>query len=248
MNCKNCGHTINGNFCSECGQHSKVGRITLSSFLNEVSESIFQIDKGFFFTIYELFVRSGNSLNEFLNGKRKNHFKPIAFVLILSTFYFLITQITDQNTWIDDLLTGWTNGATGETDNSQVPSILNWFSKNYAYSTLILLPVFSLASYLSFLKFDKNYLEHIVINSYITGQQAIFYSFFAFIGNYIESDFVEIFSLLIAVFYAFLVFWQIFSNGKQIKIIYRSILTYVLYWIFSFALLIAIMGIQTMLN
>ena len=244
MNCKNCGHSIDGKFCSHCGQNSKVGRITLPNFLNEVAESVFQIDKGFFYTLRALFVRPGNSLKEFLNGKRKNHFKPIAYVLTLSTLYFLITQITNQNTWMDDLISGWVNLETGQPKGIQAPAILIWFSKNYAYSSLLLLPIFSLASYLSFLKSGKNYLEHIVINSYITGHQAIFYALFAIAGTVIESDVIEMFPLLVAISYTCWVFWQFFSEGNRMMNILRSIMTYILYLIFSLALLFALMGIN----
>lgn len=244
MNCKNCGHNIDGNFCSHCGQSSKVGRINLSNFINEVTESVFQINKGFFYTIKELFLRPGNSLKEFLNGKRKNHFKPIAYVLTLSTMYFLITQVTDQNTWMDDLISGWVNGATGPAEGMQPPTIFIWFSKNYAYSSLLLLPVFSLASYLSFLKFGTNYLEHIVINSYITGQQAIFYSLFAIVTTVIESDVIEVLSLLLSVSYTCWVFWHFFSEGNRTMNLLRSIMTYTLYLIFSFGLLLVLMGIN----
>lgn len=164
MNCRNCGHSIDGKFCKNCGQNSKVDRIDFRNLLNEISESIFQINKGFFYTLKELFIRPGSSLNEFLDGKRKNHFKPVAYVLTLSTVYFLISQVTNQNTWIEDLISGWTDGATAGKSGNEIPKILTWFAKNYAYSTLLLLPVFSIASYLSFLKFGKNYLEHIVVN------------------------------------------------------------------------------------
>lgn len=244
MICKNCGHSIDGNFCSHCGQNSKVGRINFPNFLNQVSESILQIDKGFFFTLKELFVRPGNSLKEFLSGRRKNHFKPIAYALTLSTLYFLLTQITDQNTWIDDLISGWIEGAEGQVSVAQIPGVLTWFSKNYAYSTLILLPVFSLASYLSFFKFDKNYLEHMVINSYITGHLAIFYTLFAIAHTFIESDIMEMLPVLLAVSYTCWVFWQLFSECKPITKILRLIITYMLYLIFSLGLLLAAMGIE----
>lgn len=244
MNCRNCGHKIDGKFCSNCGQNSKVGRINLATVLNEFSEGVFQINKGFFYTLRALFARPGKSLQEFLDGKRKNHFKPIAYVLTLSTLYFLITQVTHQNTWIDDAITGWMNGATEESSRAGIPKIATWFAKNYAYTTLILLPLFSLASYLSFLKFGKNYLEHFVINSYITGQQAILYSLFAIGKTVIGSDAIEAFSLFVAISYTFWVFWQFFSEGNRMMNILRSIMTYVLYLIFSLGFLLALMGIN----
>jgi len=178
-----------------------------------------------------------------LNGKRKNHFKPIAYLLTLSTLYFLIAQITNQNTWIDDLITGWINGATGQNSETEIPKFAKWFAENYAYSTLLLTPVFSLASYLSFLKFDKNYLEHVVINSYITGHQSIFYSFFAIAGTFIESEVIASFPLLLAILYNFWVFWQLFINGNRAMNLLRIILTYILYLIFCIGLLVLMAAI-----
>ena len=247
MNCKNCGHRIDGKFCTSCGQNSNVGRIDLPNFLNEVTESVFQINRGFFYTIRELFLRPGNTLKDFLNGKRKNHFKPIAYVLTLSTLYFLITQSANQNTWMDDGITGWMAGATDQNSETQVSPIISWFSKNYAYSILLLIPIFSLASYLSFKKFGKNYLEHIVINSYITGHQAIFYALFSILGIFIKSDLIEMFPLLVAISYTCWVFWQYFSEGNRMLNIIRTIMTYIMYLIFSLVLLFAVMGISKFL-
>ncbi len=244
MKCKNCGHTIDGKYCSHCGQHSNVDRINLPNFLNEVSESVFQINKGFFYTLISLFFRPGKSIREFLNGKRKKHFKPIAYVLILSTLYFLITQITNQNTWMEDLLSGFVEGASEPNSEIRTPVILTWFSANFAYSTLILLPIFSLASYLSFLNFGANYIEHIVINSYVAGHQAIFYSLFALLGTVIESKLLESIPVLVAMSYTCWVFWKLFAKGNRVLNILRSFMTYFLYLFFSSVLLLAVMGIS----
>ena len=244
MNCRNCGYEVDRKFCSNCGQNSIVGRIKLTTVLSELSESVFQINKGFFYTLKELFTRPGKSIKEFLIGKRKYHFKPIAYVLTLSTVYFLITQFTNQNTWIDDGITGWINGITETNTEEDIPKFANWLAKNYAYTTLIFLPLFSLASYLSFFKFHKNYLEHIVLNSYITGQQAIFYSLFAIGKSVIGGDVIEIFSFLVAISYTFWVFWQFFSEGNRMMNILRSTMTYILYLIFSLGFLLILLGIN----
>ena len=248
MNCKNCGEIVQGKHCSHCGQNSNVGKITLSNLLNELSDIIFQVNRGFFYTLLELFRRPGKSIKEYLNGKRRNHFKPIAYVLILSTIYFLISQITGQNTWMDDLITGFSSGVYDAGDMTEVPTILNWFSKNIAYTTLLLLPVFSFASYLSFSGLGTNYLEHFVLNTYVTGQQAIFYLFFALIKKIIDSEIMEALPFLIAFSYALWVFWQFFKKGNRIVNILRSILTYILNLIFSTVILLVIIGISEILN
>lgn len=244
MNCRNCGSTIEGKFCSNCGQNSNVDRINLAAVLNELSESVFQVNKGFFFTIRALFTSPGKSLKEFLNGKRKDHFKPIAYVLTLSTFYYLITQITNQNTWIDDGITGWMHGTNELNSEATAPKIASWLANNFAYTTLIFLPLFSFASYISFLKYGQNYLEHLVLNSYITGNQAIIYALFAIIGTLIKNDLIEVLSLLTSISYAFWVFWTLFSEGPRKMNILRSIMTFILYLILSLVFLLALMGVN----
>lgn len=69
MICKNCKNTFEGNFCNRCGQSSKVRKINFRYVLDEVPNSIFQIDRGFLFTVKELFTRPGHSIREFIKGK-----------------------------------------------------------------------------------------------------------------------------------------------------------------------------------
>jgi len=244
MICKNCKNKVEGKFCSNCGQSSKVRRIDLSNFVSEVSESVFQINKGFFYTLRELSVRPGGTIDDYLIGKRKNHFKPIAYVLALSTVYFLLTKITGQSTWVDDVVTGWVNGANGQKTDFDLPKATKWFAKNYAYATLILLPVFSLASYLAFFKSDKNYLEHIVANSYITGHQAIIYAVFATAGFFIESEIFEFLPVVVACSYTLWVYNALFGKGRLIGNLLRTVLTYLLYLIFSTVLLGVLAGVK----
>ena len=240
MHCKNCGEKTKGNYCSHCGQATSVGKITLSSLSHEISTSLFQLDRGFFFTLKELFVRPGTSIRDYLNGKRKNYFKPVAYVLTLSTFYFIVSQSIGQKTWMGDIITGFLNGAMESEKDLMIYSFLSWFSNNFAYTTLLLLPVFSLASHLSFKRFGINYPEHVILNSYITGQQAIIYSLFAFIrlaGNH------EIFEMLPFVFsfcYAIWVFYSFFEEGNRFINILRSISTYLLF--IAFFILMMLIG------
>ena len=233
MNCKNCNHIVNGNYCAHCGQSTKVDRINLPNFLSQLSESIFQIDRGFFYTLKALFVRPGHSIKEYLQGKRKNHFKPIAYLLTLSTIYFLLSQFVESGTIVNDFVQGFANASLKTEMEARHLAILKWFAKNYAYTTLLLLPVYSLASYLVFAKAKYNYLEHVVLNAYITGQQAVFYSLsvlLIIISN--NEDLWVTTALFISIVYTFFVFWQFFSEQGRVAVILRSILTYVLYFLF----------------
>lgn len=231
MICKNCGTVASGNYCSNCGQRTDIGRLNFSYLLKEITDSFFQLNHGFFYTLRELFIAPGKSITEFLNGKRKKYFKPISYLFILSTIYFLVTIAIDERTWIGDFISGWNEGSREK--DAEVQLILIWFSENYAYSTLFLVPIFSLASYLSFFRLKKNYIEHIVINSYITGQQAILYSLFAVVGLVIENKLLEIAPFAASASYNIFVYYKIFDDGNRVINVLRSIGTYIIYLILS---------------
>jgi len=246
MECRNCGKIVEGNFCSHCGQDSKVSRINLPNFFNQVSENVFILNKGFFYTLINLFIRPGHSIRDFLNGKRKYHFKPIAYLLVFSSIYFLISRIAEQNTLIDDLVSGF---FSYDPDNkNEIPPSLTWFSSNYAYTALLLLPIFSFASFIAFFKYRRSYLEHIVINAYITGQQAIFYSIFISLEIFITHDILEVIPVILSITYTFWVISQLFTEGNRIIKIFRSILTYIIYMVLSSAFLLIFANIKMMVG
>jgi len=248
MNCKNCGQTTEGNYCSHCGQKSNVARITFSNLLTQLSGSILQVDRGFFYTLKELFTRPGGSINEYLDGKRKKHFKPIAYVIILSTVYFLVSQISGLDTFLGDMLGGFSEGWNDGDESVEISGILNWLQKNYAYTTLLLLPVFSLASYICFQGLGRNYFEHIVINSLTTGQQAIFYTVFVVISFIFDNENLMSLAMVFFILYNVWVFCQLFNTKNRMAIIVRSILTYALFLIFGMGISIILVGIISFTN
>lgn len=245
MNCKNCGQIVNENFCSKCGQNSKVDKINFSYFLEEITSVVFQIDKGLFYTLKELFLRPGLTIRDYLDGKRKNHFKPFAYLLTFSTVYFLVTRLVGGNTWMNDFISGFAIAAFDSQSGLKLPSFVTWLANNFAYASLIFLPLFSFASFLSFWGHKVNYLEHIVLNSYITGQQAIIYSIFSGFGQLIQWKFFEIIPSTVSIFYSFFVFWQFFREGNKMVNLFRSVATYILYTLFCIAFVMVFFAFRT---
>lgn len=248
MLCKNCNAKLKGKFCSNCGQNIKVDKINFNYLIKELSNTIFQINHGLFFTIKKLFVSPGHSINEFLLGKRKNYFKPIAYVLLLATIYALIAKIIGGKTILDEALIGWNEAyKTSNSSKEKEIATLSWFIRNYAYTTLILLPFFSLASYIVFLESKYNYFEHIVLNLYITGQQALIYSFFLIIYSLIENPYIELIQIIIGVGYVFWTYIQFFKKKNILKIALLTTFSYFIYFFFIL-IFIAILLIISKLN
>lgn len=208
----------------------------MSNFIEEISDSIFQVNRGLFYTVKSLITRPGHAIREFLSGQRKYYFKPIAFILLLSTFYFLITKILGATTLLEDAISGFRRGLEDKTDHLHNAVLLEfsteWFTNNFAYSNLLLIPALSIASYIAFYGRKQNFLEHIVINSYIGGLQTIFYSFFTIIDFVTRQDDLGVtLAFIISIVYRFWVFIQFYQTRNKFYTSFRLILTYVLFYL-----------------
>ncbi len=238
MTCKNCGNNFEGNFCNNCGQSSKVSRIDFKFLVHEIPNSVFQLNRGFFYTIKELCVRPGSGIRDYLAGKRKRFYKPIAYLLITSALYILTAHLMGINTFIADLFAGFMRGL-GVQEQSYGVEIINWILKNQTYLTLLFIPLFSLASYIAFKNYKYNYVEHFVLNLYVTGQQMLIYLILSFVIT--KDNTLIIFPIALSMTYNIWTYIQFFDK-KHISKLIRILLTYILYLIEIFLILFVIAG------
>jgi len=227
MICKNCKNNFSGNFCNNCGQKSKVDRINFNYLIAEIPNSIFQLNRGILYTTKELLVRPGHTIREFLSGRRIHHYKPISFLLITATIYVLSAYFLGSDTFLDDFIDGFKEGRNVSNKASDIRA-LDWILKYQAYVPLLILPIFSMSTYISFSKTGYNYFEHLVINSYITGQQMIIYLTLGVI--YFNEDII----LVIGVIYNFWVLIQLFDKKKFTNKLKLIILSYLIFIILMF--------------
>lgn len=223
MKCKNCEKLFEGKFCNYCGQSSRVKRIDLKYLLDEVPESIFQINHGFLFTVKELFIRPGHNIRQYIDGKRKHYSRPIAFILLASAIYVITTYLMGGVTFMDDFVAGLSLGRNDTAPATEL-RIYNWISSNQAYAILILLPFYSFSSYLAYIKSKYNYTENLVLNIYITGQQLIIYTAFSFIT--IKEDYLVWITLITGMYFNFWTLNQFFENQKILTKVARILLFY----------------------
>lgn len=249
MICKNCQHNFEGKFCNNCGQSASVQKINFTHLLYEIPHGIFQINRGIFFTIKELFIRPGITVREYLEGKRKQHFKPLAFVFLMCTIYAFLAYFTDHSTFIRDAVTGFMEGGKSS-DKNKSYTILIWLADHFAYATLLLLPFFSLASYIFFFKSKYNYVEHLVLNMFLTGQQVLIYVLFSCLHFFFHGidDFVQGISFFASILLTFRMFFQFFATKNAFLKITLTLLTYVFYLIFIMLLLIPISFLEDLIK
>lgn len=239
MKCKNCGEIFEGKYCNNCGQNARVEKINMRYLLDELPESVFQINHGFLFTVKELFLQPGDMIKNYIEGKRINYSKPIAYFILASAIYVLTTYLVGSVTFMEDLIAGLNQGRKDIAQGVEL-RIYNWLSSNQTYTILILLPFYSFASYLAFKKFKYGFTEHLVLNMYITAQQLIIYTFFSF--TFVKDDFLVLIPLILGMLYNFWVFSQFFENANILLKILRVLLFYI-YLALQILLVIIISGL-----
>ena len=68
------------------------------SLWHDIQHGLFHFDNGVLYTAKQLFTRPGNSIREYIDGKRVRHFKPISLVILLATVYgFLYHTLSQWN-------------------------------------------------------------------------------------------------------------------------------------------------------
>ena len=234
--CKNCNHHFEGNFCNACGQSSHTHEINLQYVIHEIQHGITHVDRGFFFTIKELFTRPGHSIREYIDGKRVDHFKPLAFLLILSTIYAFLSHALHDDSFLESFIIGFRSVPDNKVSKISYVAV-DWMVTHYAYTSLLLIPVYSLASYLAFIKFRYNYFQHIVLNAFVLGQTTIFHTLYVFVTYFVGKDKYEDALDYVEIIIGFLLtlwtYFQFFDGIKTWQKIVLTILNYILFIAFA---------------
>jgi hypothetical protein len=224
--CKNCEHTFQGNFCSNCGQKTNTKKLDWQYIYDELKYTFFHINSGFLYTSKQLFTRPGKMTLEFLEGKRVRHYKPILMVFVLAGItglllhYLKFQDIGVQKKYSDPELT---------------KQIFEYITKYYSFVELAMIPIVSLASWLTFRKWGFNYIENIIINSFASSQRLIFTIVTFPIVLYFENQSMSIKNLMSIpeYFLTIWLYWHLFKDKtagqKILRMLLFLILTIVLF-------------------
>jgi len=244
--CKNCNKKFIGHYCNYCGQSADTHDINFKYLWHELQHGIFHLDKGIIHTTKELFTRPGHSIKEYIAGKRVKHFKPVAYIIVLSTIYVLLAHLLHVETTFDEMTVALDGSNKAESNEiiHFIHSAIKWLQEHYAYSMLMLLPVISLSSYLTFRKSGYNYLQHLILNCYIAGQRMIvFILLLPAIALFSNKEAVNVVENIETLIWISLMTWtyiQFFDNNKISKNIRLTIFSYLLFGMFFLVLLISI--------
>jgi hypothetical protein len=91
--CANCGATLDGEFCSACGQRDEPHVHSVGHFFSEAFESITHADSRLWRTLWFLLARPGLLTQQFFAGRRARYLPPFRLYLVISLTFFLVAGL-----------------------------------------------------------------------------------------------------------------------------------------------------------
>jgi Protein of unknown function (DUF3667) len=159
--CRNCGTETNGKYCHACGQKSVVHRLTLGHLVSELPHAVFHVDRGFGITFTQLLRHPGETINNYLDGKRARYFNPLTFLVIWAgVSAFLYSQYPFN----------YVVGAAASMPPEIGAKYEAYLRGYYRYQSLLLvlyLPLLAGLTRLLFRNSGRVYGEHLVINAFM---------------------------------------------------------------------------------
>ena len=169
--CKNCDNEHEKNFCSHCGQKTNTVRLNWHFVKDELEYTFLHINKGLLYTAKHLFTNPGETIRDYIDGKRVQHYKPILLVFVLAGLTGLLTHFIGIEKLVPIATEPTAKMKAGFTFGKET---MDWMLSHYAIIELSLIPLISLCSYFAFKKWGYNYIENIIINCFASGQRLLF--------------------------------------------------------------------------
>jgi len=239
VKCLQCDSVVTTAYCGVCGQKASTHRFSFKEVVvTDFMYGVFHADKGFSYTIKELITRPGHSIREYINGKRAMHFSYFSLLIILLTISFLVNRLAEIN--ISEIYE-----KNGQGVFSEVQDFYHKYPRGYL---LLSIPIYSLFSFVFFIKSGLNYAENIVLNCYRTAGEYLFTIAFYIACIFIKNiDLISIMYVglqLLVLLYMIWFYYQFFSFYYKVKwlLFLKTILFSVLITVFSTVLIIFVMG------
>lgn len=95
--CANCGATLTGTHCVDCGQHQRESqRLEVRQILARFAENILDFDSAFLRTWLELTLRPGQVCREYVRGRRKTYMNPFGYFVLSLTITVILSAIATK--------------------------------------------------------------------------------------------------------------------------------------------------------
>lgn len=211
---------VEGRLATHSKQNPVEERISLFHFISDLPHAIFHVDRGILFNFAQLIKRPAASIQEYLDGHRRNkYFHPASYLVIALLFNYLVVKITDLHFYDEQELLSMTPlAAQAIMDYDKMQW---WFLEHTYIYILLAIPASSLFLYLIFrlsgLKF--NMAETAVVVLFTIAQGVYFQSLiYLSLGWVKDGPFLrcmEVGNMIMLISYASFVSYQFLSTIRN---------------------------------
>ncbi len=234
ITCLDCGHIFEGKYCNNCGQPANTNRFSLVYFFSHgIVYGIFNIEKGFFFSIKELFSRPGHSIREYIKGKRSKHVNYFTLLIIVSLISSMVRDYSSYHA--ADLV---------QRDKELLNLIENIHLRYPKLFIISIIPVHAIFTYVIFYRVRYNFSEHLVLNTYKSAAtmiiQMVYVGIAIFVVDISVLVHINYFMAFLLFVYGFWYYYQFFMDFgySWIGLTWRSLLCGLDMHIISIALVV----------
>ncbi|PSK91139.1 DUF3667 domain-containing protein [Taibaiella chishuiensis] len=227
--CNSCQQDIPENYCSKCGTPARLKRIDRHYIQHEI-EHILHLEKGIFYTVKELVVQPGESINTFILNNRNRLVKPIVFIIVTSLIY----TVTNHFFHIEE---GYLN--FDKTNTAGINPVNQWVQHHYGYANIIMGVFIACWQKLFFRKYGYNFFELLIVLCFVQGVGMLLFSLFAIAEGLSHAHLLHYGGMLFMGYHAWAV-GQFFEKNKFVNYL-KAVGAYLL-GIITFSICVLLLG------
>jgi len=245
IKCLNCGTEFQGKFCPNCGQSAETKRFTIKFMFENLLTAILSNDGGVWFTFKKLFTHPDKMIVDILDGKRRSYFSPFPMLFLTLAVYVLIYSLTGSNDFQLDEASGVAEAEMISFNfSSIIYEINNFYYNHFTLVYILSIPIALLSVRCTFGKAFKekyNWGETCVALVYSCVQIFVLKCIASVIYS-ISPDAGEKAEDIIKILVLFSIAWcfKKLVNLEWWKMLLRSLLSRVLFWVILGPILTAI--------
>jgi len=230
--CSICATELHGNYCHQCGQKVTGRRVSFKAIFGDFFQEVFTLERSFFATLLHLVRYPKRVIENYWAGNRRYYLSPgkmlvyTVFVIGLQVAFFDKSQVLGIEVEMGDL--------EKHTKNLVSPQLL---------VIMLLFPLFSITSFLTYRKQRHSFAEHVIATSYLLALCAILLTVLGTALHHIfglyQSYFFPVFLVMM-----FVGSVRTYSNSRKFIRVVGSFLLEILIFIVSFMLLLTVLWLS----
>jgi len=193
--CLNCDASLNPEaaFCGVCGQTVATHRLTMREIAHDFVHALVHTDRSVLALVHILLVRPGYVARDYVFGRRKRHFGPLAFLAITVGLASAVVALSGFRAFTTD----------------SPNAVAEFLQRHVNLVILLQVPILAACCSALFQKDGYNFAEHLVLAAYTSGIRTIFFTLLVIPYWYL---FRPSGSVALYLYYSYLCIWLLYCG------------------------------------